>query len=109
MGNSKLLREKHGLSTVFLIELSEYLLKNMADNQRKDADDLAAALAEMEAKPKNWETMIAARGQAREQIENENGQQLDSEKKAMDKEDEALLASVAKKLLQDSVLDLPAK
>ena len=57
------LGEKHSLSTVFLIELSEYLLKNMADNQRKDADDLAAALAEMEAKAKNWETMIAARGQ----------------------------------------------
>ena len=46
-----------------LIELSEYLLKNMADNQRKDADDLAAALAEMEAKAKNWEAMVAARGQ----------------------------------------------
>ena len=42
---------------------------------------------------------------AREQIENENGQQLDSEKKAMDKEDEALLASVAKRLLQDSVIE----
>jgi len=98
------LGEKHGLSTVFLIELSKYLLKNMADNQRKDADDLAAALAEMEAKAKNWEAMVAARGQAREQIENEDGQQLDSEKKAMDKEDEALLASVAKKLLQDSVV-----
>ena len=42
---------------------------------------------------------------AREQIENEDGQQLDSEKKAMDKEDEALLASVAKKLLQDSVIE----
>ena len=57
------LGEKHGLSTVFLIELSEYLLKNMADNQRKDADDLAAALAEMEAKAKNWETLAAVRGQ----------------------------------------------
>ena len=57
------LGEKHGLSRVFLIELSEYLLKNMADNQRKDADDLAAALAEMEAKAKNWEAMVAARGQ----------------------------------------------
>jgi len=73
----------------------------MADNQRKDADDLAAALAEMEAKAKNWETLAAVRGQAREQIENEDGQQLDSEKKAMDKEDEALLASVAKRILQD--------
>merc|ERR1711963_1322394 len=87
-----------------VLKLSEYLLKNMADNQKKDADDLATALAEMEAKAKNWEAMVAARGQAREQIENEDGQQLDSEKKAMDKEDEALLASVAKKLLQDSVV-----
>ena len=38
-------------------------MKNMADNQRKDADDLAAALAEMEAKAKNWETLAAVRGQ----------------------------------------------
>jgi len=73
----------------------------MADNQRKDADDLAAALAEMEAKAKNWETLAAVRGQAREQIENENGQQLDSEKKAMDVEDEKLLAALAKRVLQD--------
>ena len=40
---------------------------------------------------------------AREQIENENGQQLDSEKKAMDQEDEDLLATVAKKVLESSV------
>ena len=38
---------------------------------------------------------------AREQIENENGQQLDSEKKAMDVEDEKLLAALAKRVLQD--------
>ena len=37
---------------------------------------------------------------AREQIENENGQQLDSSKKAMDEEDEDLLANVAKKVLE---------
>ena len=37
---------------------------------------------------------------AREQIENENGQQLDSSKKAMDEEDEDLLATVAKKVLE---------
>ena len=39
---------------------------------------------------------------AREQIENENGQQLDSEKKAMDLEDENLLATVANKILGSS-------
>ena len=39
---------------------------------------------------------------AREQIENENGQQLDSEKKAMDVEDEDLLAIVANKILESS-------
>ena len=39
---------------------------------------------------------------AREQIENENGQQLDSEKKAMDLEDEDLLATVANKILGSS-------
>jgi len=74
----------------------------MADAQNKDADDLMAALAQMEEKAKNWETLAAVRGQAREQIENENGQQLDSEKKAMDVEDEDLLAIVANKILESS-------
>jgi len=74
----------------------------MADAQNKDADDLMAALAQMEEKAKNWETLAAVRGQAREQIENENGQQLDSEKKAMDLEDENLLATVANKILGSS-------
>jgi len=75
----------------------------MADQQRKDADDLMMALAEMEAKAANMEALVVARKQAREQIENENGQQLDSEKKAMDQEDEDLLATVAKKVLESSV------
>ena len=35
----------------------------MADTQRKDADDLMAALAQMEEKAKNWETLAAVRGQ----------------------------------------------
>jgi len=77
----------------------------MADQQRKDADDLMAALAEMEAKAANMEALVVARKQAREQIENENGQQLDESKKAMDQEDEDLLATVAKKVLESSVVD----
>ena len=35
----------------------------MADAQNKDADDLMAALAQMEEKAKNWETLAAVRGQ----------------------------------------------
>ena len=38
---------------------------------------------------------------AREQIENENGQQLDPTKKAMDEEIEDMLATVAKKVLEN--------
>ena len=35
----------------------------MADNQRKDADDLMAALAAMEEKAKNMETLVVVRKQ----------------------------------------------
>ena len=37
----------------------------MADNQRKDADDLMAALAQMEEKAKNMEILVVARKQVK--------------------------------------------
>ena len=62
MDGLKVLRNGNRILIRNAAEVS-YLLKNMADQQRKDADDLMAALAQMEAKAKNWETLAAVRGQ----------------------------------------------
>ena len=42
------------------VEVS-YLLKNMADNESKDVDDMMAILAQMEEKAKNMERLVVLR------------------------------------------------
>ena len=62
--NNKVPRNKKRILIRNAAEVS-FLLKNMADAQNKDADDLMAALAQMEEKAKNWETLAAVRGQVK--------------------------------------------
>jgi len=76
--------------TLNAVEVS-YLLKNMADNENKDVEDMMAILAQMEEKAKNMERLVVLRRQEREQMEKENEaiqKQLDCMKQAMDEEDE---------------------
>ena len=40
-----------------------YLLKNMADNESKDVEDMMAILAQMEEKAKNMERLVVLRRQ----------------------------------------------
>ena len=40
-----------------------YLLKNMADSEKKDIEDMMAVLAQMEEKAKNMETLVVVRKQ----------------------------------------------
>ena len=62
MDGLKVLRNGNRILIRNAAEVS-YLLKNMADQQRKDADDLMMALAEMEAKAANMEALVVARKQ----------------------------------------------
>ena len=62
MDGLKVLRNANRILIRNAAEVS-YLLKNMADNENKDVEDMMAILAQMEEKAKNMERLVVLRRQ----------------------------------------------